>query len=524
MKKENYTSTAPWVFTFLFLILLTGSIKAQHTFSIVAVDPVTGEIGSAGATCLDIDDLNGEEGALVISDIVLGIGAIHTQAFWHPVNQAAARDRMLAGDSPQEILDWLFTNDPAPGTNQDRQYGIVDLIGGPGGTPRAAAFTGTSNSSVAYQVVGPNYAIQGNILISQDVIDDMETEFLNTTGTLADKLMAAMQGAKRIGADNRCTSNQTSSKSAFLRVAKVSDLYSNYGHLTVDLNVSKTMVAEDPIDVLQNTYDFYLANPGTTCTTTINSYPYEESFENGLGLWEQNDLDLSHIGNTDFDWVENSGPTATNNTGPTAASDGTTYLYTEASGANQGFPTKRAVLNSPCFDLSGITEAYFAFDYHMFGSNVGNLAVRVNDGSGWNTVWLLEGNQGDAWNTVSIDLADYAGETIQLRVDSTTGLGERSDVAFDNVRVVLQPLSVSEVDGNAVALVPNPAEDLVSIQLQNMNLLDVELFDIHGRMILSETDINATNFTLDISNLSSGLYFTTLQTTNGTIVKRLVKQ
>ncbi|MCW5518734.1 DUF1028 domain-containing protein [Aureitalea sp. L0-47] len=524
MKKEYFPSVVRPVLTFVLLLTLIGSIHAQHTFSIVAVDPVTGEIGSAGATCLDIDDLNGEEGALVISDIILGIGAIHTQAFWHPVNQAAARDRMLAGDSPQEILDWLFTNDPAPGTNQDRQYGIVDLIGGPGGTPRSAAFTGTNNSSVAYQVVGSNYAIQGNILISQDVIDDMETEFLNATGTLANKLMAAMQGAKRIGADNRCTSNQTSSKSAFLRVAKVSDLYSNYGHLTVDLNVSKTMVAEDPIDVLQNTYDFYLANPGTTCTTTISTYPYEESFESGLGLWEQNDIDLSHIGNTDFDWTENSGTTATNNTGPTAASDGMTYLYTEASGANQGFPTKRAVLNSPCFDLSGLTEAYFEFDYHMFGSNVGNLAVRVNDGTGWNTVWLLEGNQGDSWNVASIDLVDYLGESIQLRVDSTTGLGERSDVAFDNVRVVLDPLSISDVDRNAVSLVPNPAEDLVAIQLQNMNLLEVELFDVHGRMILSETTINESSYTLDVSFLSSGLYFTSLKTTNGTVVKRLIKQ
>ena len=44
----------------VFLVLLTSIFShAQHTFSIVAVDPVTGEIGSAGATCLDIDDLNG---------------------------------------------------------------------------------------------------------------------------------------------------------------------------------------------------------------------------------------------------------------------------------------------------------------------------------------------------------------------------------------------------------------------------------------------------------------------------------
>ena len=240
---------------FSLLFLLSFSTYAQHTFSIVAADPVTGEIGSAGATCLDIDDLNGEEGALVISDIILGIGGIHTQSFFTFQIQAIARTRMEAGDSPQEILDWLMVNDSQ---HQTRQYGIVDLIGGPGGTPRALGFTGSNNGSIANHIVGPNYAIQGNILISQDVLDDMETGFLNTTGTLADKLMAAMQGAKRIGAQTSCTSNQTSSKSAFLRVAKVEDLFTNYGHLTVDLNVSKTAFAEDPIDVLQSTFDFYL--------------------------------------------------------------------------------------------------------------------------------------------------------------------------------------------------------------------------------------------------------------------------
>lgn len=67
-------------------------------------------------------------------------------------------------------------------------------------------------------------------------------------------------------------------KSAFLRVANVADLYHNYGHLTTDLNLSKTAFAEDPIDVLQITYDFYLNNPGTTCTETVTSFPYKESF------------------------------------------------------------------------------------------------------------------------------------------------------------------------------------------------------------------------------------------------------
>jgi uncharacterized Ntn-hydrolase superfamily protein len=521
MKKIN---TLRIIVIALLLVLVSKNGNAQHTFSIVAVDEVTGEIGSAGATCLDIDDLAGEEGALVISDIIKGVGAIHSQAFWHPLNQAAARVRMESGDSPQEILDWLFANDPAPGNNQSRQYGIVDLIGGAGGTPRVAAFTGSGNGSVANHIVGPNYAIQGNILISQEVLDDMETGFLNASGSLADKLMAAMQGAKRIGAQTSCTGNQTSSKSAFLRVAKVADLYTNYGHLTVDLNVSKTDFAEDPIDVLQSTYDFYLNNPGTTCTDTVTSYPYAESFETDLGLWVQNDLDLSHVGNTDFDWIRNQDETPTPNTGPSNATDGDFYLYTEASGANLGFPTKRAVLNSPCFNLSSLTGTpTLTFDYHMFGNNSGNMAVRVNDGSGWKTIWLLNGNQGNQWNTANISLEDYSDQTIQIRMDSTTGLGERSDTAIDNI-FIAQALSVEDIALEAINLYPNPVKNSININSPKITIENVTVYDMGGRVIYEVNPLEALNVQIDTFNLEAAMYFVKISTTEGFIIKQVIKQ
>jgi len=235
----------------LFSILFFTSLNyAQHTFSIVAVDPVTGEIGSAGATCLAAED-----GALWISDIILGAGAIHTQSYWDPTNQTNARTRMEAGDSPQEIMDWLVANDVS-NNPAIRQYGAVDLNGG---SPRSAAFTGTNCFAEYIHIAGPNYSIQGNILISEDVVNDMETAFLNETGTLADKLMAALQGAKRPGADSRCLDDGVSSASAFLRVADPSDTDSSYGNLSLDLNVWITSDIFEPIDALQDAYDATLA-------------------------------------------------------------------------------------------------------------------------------------------------------------------------------------------------------------------------------------------------------------------------
>lgn len=168
---------------FYFWICLANCLplRAQDTFSIVALDPATGEIGSAGASCLDNNQFPGSGGAYIISDILPGRGAIHTQSFWIQANQQNARARMLEGLSPQAILDWLKANDPEGSFNaQRRQYGIVDFDP-VGGGPRAAAFTGTLCFDYKAHIVGPTYAIQGNILLGQAILDSMEARFLNTS-------------------------------------------------------------------------------------------------------------------------------------------------------------------------------------------------------------------------------------------------------------------------------------------------------------------------------------------------------
>jgi hypothetical protein len=62
------------------LAICSRTATAQHTFSIVAIDPATGQIGSAGATCGDSVLWPGTPGARIISDVIPDLGAIHTQA------------------------------------------------------------------------------------------------------------------------------------------------------------------------------------------------------------------------------------------------------------------------------------------------------------------------------------------------------------------------------------------------------------------------------------------------------------
>ncbi|MFT5185000.1 MAG: putative Ntn-hydrolase superfamily protein [Flavobacteriales bacterium] len=199
-----------------FTLLSALSFEAQDTFSIVAVDTVTMEVGSAGASCVDLFQTNLSNDDF-LGVLIPGIGAINTQAWYDADNQNNATNEMLEGWSPNDIIDWLVNNDVA-NTPDLRQYGVVKLeLGG----ASAAAHTGSSTDDYKGHRIGSNYAIQGNILLGSEVLDSMEARFLNTEGDLACKLMAAMQGANMIGADSRCNENGTSSLFAYLKVSPV---------------------------------------------------------------------------------------------------------------------------------------------------------------------------------------------------------------------------------------------------------------------------------------------------------------
>ena len=157
--------------------------------------------------------------------------------------------------------------------------------------------------------------------------------------------------------------------------------------------------------------------------------PYETDFDVGGSLpsrW------MNGIGD-DFNWSVNSGSTQSSSTGPPG--DHTTgsgyYNYTESSTPN--YPNKRADLLTPQFDISSVTNPYFAFWYHMYGSTMGELHVDIYEGSSWtNDVMIpISGNQGDTWFEQLVDLSGFTG-TIQIRFRGITGSSYTSDMAIDD--------------------------------------------------------------------------------------------
>ncbi|TXD83891.1 T9SS type A sorting domain-containing protein [Subsaximicrobium wynnwilliamsii] len=306
------------------------------------------------------------------------------------------------------------------------------------------------------------------------------------------------------------------------------------------------------------------SNPPAGCANAIAAFPYSEGFEAGFGAWSQATDD-------DFNWTRRSGATPSSNTGPSSASQGTQYAFMESSTPNN--PNKRAILVSPCFDLTGQNQASFSFDYHLYGTNaMGNLklAISTNDGASWTTVWSKAGNQGNAWNTATVDVSAYAGNTIKLRFDGTTGTTWQGDMAIDAISLTngaadkcagVSPYNGSQsyavgdkvtyqgnlfersnsgwtnlgacgtaraiVEGSVdhlgleISIYPNPVKGELLFVKSSAENLSFNIKTILGQQVSKGA---STENGVDVSKLKAGMYFINIQNGDEVITKKFIKQ
>lgn len=199
---------------------------------------------------------------------------------------------------------------------------------------------------------------------------------------------------------------------------------SGFANATIKIRFKVTTGSGFRSDIGLDQFEFY---PIQNCAATIATFPYIESFESGIGDFRQDYFD-------DFEWTRQSGPTASVQTGPNSASDGSYYLYTEASAPNH--PYKTAIIKTPCFDLREYPEAEFSFDYHMYGVGMGELTVEYSEnGVTWGHLWSKSGNQGNQWLSQTISLNAFSGKVVMLRFRGQTATNYRSDMAIDNIRL-----------------------------------------------------------------------------------------
>lgn len=209
------------------------------TFSIVGIDPKTEELGIAvQSKFIGVGS--------VVPWAKAGIGAVATQSFANPAYGPDGLKLMEEGKTAQETIDILTNNDNG---RELRQVGIMDAQG------NAATFTGKECYDWAGGRIGKNCVAQGNILVSEEVVDAMVDTFEQTKGNLAERLLQALDAGQDAGGDSR------GKQSAAIYVVKEKGGYLQANDRFIDLRVDEH---PDPIKELIRIYKLHSLYFGVT--------------------------------------------------------------------------------------------------------------------------------------------------------------------------------------------------------------------------------------------------------------------
>lgn len=213
-----------WVSVLLVATVVVADPDDLHfsTFSICAIDPDTGESGVAVTTRVPFV-------GRAVPWVRAGVGAVATQSWTVVEYGTKGLDLMEAGAMPEDALAQMLADDEG---RELRQLGLIDMQG------RTASFTGKENGAWAGGRQGPDFTIQGNILVGSGVVDAVADHFISTRGTgmpFAERLILALEAGQRLGGDKRWGRLQ----SAAIRVADPNDPGRGGDHLSLSIDVGE---------------------------------------------------------------------------------------------------------------------------------------------------------------------------------------------------------------------------------------------------------------------------------------------
>jgi len=190
-------TTAHALLTLLCVAISAGAARAQepaaprgplaHTFSIVARDPGTGELGVAVQS-------HWFSVGSIVTWAEAGVGAIATQSFVDPGYGFNGLRLMREGTPAPDALKRLVDADAM---RDGRQVAFVDAQG------RVAAYTGAKAVAAAGHTGGAQFSVQANMMLNDRVWPAMAEAYSKTGGDLAERLLAALDAAQRVGGDIR---------------------------------------------------------------------------------------------------------------------------------------------------------------------------------------------------------------------------------------------------------------------------------------------------------------------------------
>jgi uncharacterized Ntn-hydrolase superfamily protein len=202
------------------------------TFSIVGVDPATGEIGIA--TQSKIVSVGS-----VVPWAEAGIGAVATQAWANTTYGPKGLVLLRDGATPKEAIEKLLADDPG---RDARQVAIIDAKG------NSFAYTGAKCLAWAGSAFGPNCVAVGNILAGEKVATGMIKGFGESDGDLGDRLIAALRAGQSAGGDKR------GRQSAALLIVRQGAGYAGFNDRYRDVRVDEHT---KPIEELARVYDLH---------------------------------------------------------------------------------------------------------------------------------------------------------------------------------------------------------------------------------------------------------------------------
>lgn len=180
---------------FSLFIIAAAAINAQTkngepltaTFSIVAVDEKTGEIGAAVQS-------HWFSVGSIVTWAEAGVGAVATQSLVNVSFGPKGLELLKSGESAETTIKSLTSNDEG---RDFRQVAVIDKNG------KASAYTGSKCIADVGHFVGKNYSVQANMMLNKKVVPVMAEAFEESEGPLAERMMAAMKAAQTVGGDIR---------------------------------------------------------------------------------------------------------------------------------------------------------------------------------------------------------------------------------------------------------------------------------------------------------------------------------
>jgi uncharacterized Ntn-hydrolase superfamily protein len=176
-------------FTWFALLFAALPMRSWATWSVVAVDPQTGEVGAAGATCWP--------DVAVIARLVPGKGAVVAQGLTSEEGRDHASKMLNAGSAAQAVIEEITSKQVDKSfvlVRSLRQYGVATLQPGP---PTTASFTGFFTSLARGVREASGVSVQGNMLASEDVLDKvLERYSTRWRPVLVKAVMRAVQPSK----------------------------------------------------------------------------------------------------------------------------------------------------------------------------------------------------------------------------------------------------------------------------------------------------------------------------------------